>query len=381
MCDCLLRRTKNGSIIGENQAPEEVVIMQEFPITRAKTLKPKPDPKTLVFGQSFTDHMFVMNYAPDKGWHDGRIVPYGPFELDPSAMVLHYAQEVFEGMKAYRTPDGGVQLFRPMENALRLQSSCQRLCIPPIEPQTVVDAITQLVKLEADWVPSEPGTSLYIRPFIIATDPALGVHASQTYIFSVICCPVGAYYKEGINPVKIYVEDEDVRAVRGGTGYTKCGGNYAASIRAGERAEEKGYAQVLWLDGVERKYIEEVGSMNVMFQVDGTVITPALTGSVLPGITRKSCVELIRSWGIPVEERLITAQELFDAADAGKLEEAWGTGTAAVVSPIGEMGWEGKHITVSGGKIGSLTQKLYDTLTGIQWGKIPDEHGWTVKVC
>ncbi len=355
--------------------------MQEFPITRAKTLKPKPDPKTLVFGQSFTDHMFVMNYAPDKGWHDGRIVPYGPFELDPSAMVLHYAQEVFEGMKAYRTPDGGVQLFRPMENALRLQSSCERLCIPPIDPQTVVDAIKQLVKLEADWVPSEPDTSLYIRPFIIATDPALGVHASHTYIFAVICCPVGAYYAEGINPVKIYVEDEDVRAVRGGTGYTKCGGNYAASIRAGARAEEKGYAQVLWLDGVERKYIEEVGSMNVMFQVDGTVITPKLTGSVLPGITRKSCIELIKSWGIPVEERLITAQELFDAAGAGKLDEAWGTGTAAVVSPIGEMGWEGKHITVSGGKIGSLTQKLYDTLTGIQWGKIPDEHGWTVKVC
>ena len=355
--------------------------MQEFPITRAATLKPKPDPKTLVFGRSFTDHMFVMNYDTGKGWHDGRIVPYGPFELDPSAMVLHYAQEVFEGMKAYRAPDGGVQLFRPMENALRLQSSCERLCIPPIDPQTVVDAIKQLVKLEADWVPSEPGTSLYIRPFVIATDPTLGVHASHTYLFAVICCPVGAYYAEGINPVRIYVEDEDVRAVRGGTGYTKCGGNYAASIRAGERAEEKGYAQVLWLDGVERKYIEEVGSMNVMFQVDGTVITPELTGSVLPGITRKSCIELIRSWGVPVEERLITARELFDAAQAGKLDEAWGTGTAAVVSPIGEMGWEGKSVTVNGGKIGSLTQKLYDTLTGIQWGTLPDEHGWTVKVC
>ena len=355
--------------------------MQEFPITHAATLKDKPDPKTLVFGRTFTDHMFVMNYEAGKGWHSGRIVPYGPFDLEPSAMVFHYAQEVFEGMKAYRTPDGGVQLFRPMENALRFQSSCERLCIPPIDAQTVVDAITQLVKVEADWVPSEPGTSLYIRPFVIATDPALGVHASHTYIFSVICCPVGAYYKEGINPVRIYVEDEDVRAVRGGTGYTKCGGNYAASIRAGERAEEKGYAQVLWLDGVERKYIEEVGSMNVMFQVDGTVITPRLTGSVLPGITRKSCIELIKSWGIPVEERLITAQELFDAAEAGKLDEAWGTGTAAVVSPIGEMGWEGKHITVSGGKIGTLTQKLYDTLTGIQWGTQPDPYGWTVKVC
>ncbi len=354
--------------------------MQEFPITRATARKEKPDPKTLVFGRSFTDHMFLMNYETGKGWHDGRIVPYGPFSLDPSSMVLHYAQEVFEGLKAYRAPDGGVQLFRPMENALRLQSSCERMCIPPIDPQTVVDAIKQLVKLEADWVPSEPGTSLYIRPFVIATDPTLGVHASHTYLFAIICCPVGAYYAEGINPVKIYVEDQDVRAVRGGTGYTKCGGNYAASIRAGERAEEQGYAQVLWLDGVERKYIEEVGSMNVMFQVDGTVVTPALTGSVLPGITRKSCIELMKSWGLKVEERLITAQELFDAAAAGKLDEAWGTGTAAVVSPIGEMAWEGKHITVSGGKIGPLTQRLYDTLTGIQWGLLPDPYGWVVKV-
>ena len=268
--------------------------MQEFPVTRAAALKTKPDPKTLVFGQTFTDHMFLMNYETGKGWHDGRIVPYGPLSLEPCAMVFHYAQEVFEGMKAYRTPDGGVQLFRPMENARRLASSCERMCIPTIDPQTVVDAITQLVKVEADWVPNVPGTSLYIRPFIIATDPTLGVHASHTYIFAVICCPVGAYYAEGINPVKIYVEDEDVRAVKGGTGYTKCGGNYAASIRAGERAEENGYAQVLWLDGVHRKYIEEVGSMNVMFQVDGTVVTPKLTGSVLPGITRKSCLSCSR---------------------------------------------------------------------------------------
>ncbi|MEA4955056.1 MAG: branched-chain amino acid aminotransferase [Pseudoflavonifractor sp.] len=355
--------------------------MQEFPVTRAAALKTKPDPKTLVFGRTFTDHMFLMNYSTGKGWHDGRIVPYGPLVLEPCAMVFHYAQEVFEGLKAYRTPDGGVQLFRPMENAKRLAASCERMCIPAIDPQTVVDAITQLVKVEADWVPNESGTSLYIRPFVIATDPTLGVHASHTYIFGVICCPVGAYYAEGINPVKIYVEDEDVRAVKGGTGYTKCGGNYAASIRAGERAEGQGYAQVLWLDGVHRKYIEEVGSMNVMFQVDGTVITPELTGSVLPGITRKSCLDLLKSWGIPCEERLVTAQELFDAAVAGRLNEAWGTGTAAVVSPIGEMGWEDRHAVVNGGKIGALTQKLYDTLTGIQWGTLPDPYGWTVKVC
>ena len=355
--------------------------MQEFPITHAAALKPKPDPKTLKFGKVFTDHMFLMNYETGKGWHDGRIVPYGPVSLEPCAMVFHYAQEVFEGMKAYRTPDGGVQLFRPYENARRFQNSCERLCIPAMDEEVFVEATKQLVKVEADWVPNELGTSLYIRPFVIATDPSLGVHASHTYLFAIILCPVGAYYAEGINPVRIYVEDEDVRAVRGGTGFTKCGGNYAASIRAGERAEEKGYAQVLWLDGVERKYIEEVGSMNVMFQINGTVITPKLTGSVLPGVTRKSCVDLIKSWGIPVEERLLSAQELFDAAQAGKLDEAWGTGTAAVVSPIGEMTWEGKSVEVCGGKIGPLTQKLYDTLTGIQWGKLPDEHGWTVKVC
>ena len=354
--------------------------MYEFPVQRAAQLKEKPDPKTLVFGKTFTDHMFVMNYNAGQGWHDGRIVPYGPLELAPSAMVFHYAQEVFEGMKAYRRPDGGVQLFRPMDNVRRLNDSCERLCIPKLPEDEALAAIEALVKVEADWVPSEPGTSLYIRPFIIATDASLGVHASHSYLFCVICCPVGAYYAEGINPVRIYVENEDVRAVRGGTGYTKCGGNYAASIRAGERAEEQGYAQVLWLDGVERKYIEEVGSMNVMFKVDGKVITPKLTGSVLPGITRRSCIQLLKDWGMEVEERLITAQELFDAAKEGKLEEAWGTGTAAVVSPVGEMGWNDQHVVVNHNQIGPVTQKLYDTLTGIQWGTAEDPHDWVVRL-
>lgn len=295
-------------------------------------------------------------------------------------MVFHYAQEVFEGLKAYRNPQGKVQLFRPMENVRRMNNSCERMCIPQLDEETALSAIEQLVELEADWVPSKPGTSLYIRPFIIATTPTLGVHAAHNYIFAIICCPVGSYYKEGINPVRIYVESRDVRAVRGGTGYAKCGGNYAASIRAGEQAEKQGYAQVLWLDGVERKYIEEVGSMNVLFKINGTVVTPALTGSVLPGITRKSCLELLRSWGVPVEERPITAQELFDAAEAGALEEAFGSGTAAVVSPIGEMGWNDRHVVVNGGQIGPLTQRLYDTLTGIQWGTQPDPFGWITKL-
>ena len=354
--------------------------MLDVKISRAAQLKPHPDPDTLVFGKTFTDHMFLMNYDAGQGWHDLRIVPYAPLSLEPSCMVFHYAQEIFEGMKAYRTPEGKVQLFRPIENARRLNSSCRRLCIPEIPEDDFVQAVKALVSVEKDWVPAKYGTSLYIRPFIIATDCSLGVHASHSYLFAIICCPVGAYYPEGLNPVKIYVESEDVRAVKGGTGFTKCGGNYAASIRAGERAEQQGYSQVLWLDGVHRKYIEEVGAMNVLFKVNGTVITPELAGSVLPGITRKSCLELLRDWGIPVEERLITAQELFDAAEAGTLEEAWGSGTAAVVSPIGLLAWGDKKAVISGGKIGHLTQRLYDTLTGIQWGTEPDPYGWTVPV-
>ncbi|MBP1736446.1 MAG: branched-chain amino acid aminotransferase [Oscillospiraceae bacterium] len=354
--------------------------MSQFPVTPAQTLKTKPDPATLSFGKLFTDYMFVMDYHTGKGWHDGRIIPYGPFTLEPSAMVFHYAQEIFEGLKAYRIPDGSVQLFRPIENIRRLNSSCERMCIPPIDEQLALSAIHELVSLERDWVPSAPETSLYIRPFIIATDENLGVHASHSYVFCIILSPVGCYYPEGINPVKIYVEDDDVRTVKGGTGYAKTGGNYAASIRAGERAAEAGYTQVLWLDGIHRKYIEEVGSMNVLFKLDGTVVTPDLTGSVLPGITRKSCLELLQSWGIPTQERLISAEELFEAGASGKLEEAFGSGTAAVVSPIGEMGWGDQKIVINNGNIGPLTQKLYDTLTGIQWGTLPDPFGWTVKV-
>jgi len=354
--------------------------MEPLVITRAQTLKTKPDPETLGFGRIFTDHMFLMNYTAGRGWHDPRIVPYGPLTLDPCAMVFHYAQEVFEGLKAYRRPDGGVQLFRPMDNMRRMNDSCDRLCIPPIPEEEVLGYLKELIRLEADWVPSAEGTSLYIRPFIIATDANLGVHASRTYLFAIILSPVGSYYPEGINPVKIYVENTDVRAVRGGTGYTKCGGNYAASIRAGERAEQSGYTQVLWLDGVERKYIEEVGSMNVLFKIAGKVVTPALTGSVLPGITRRSCLDLLRDWGYTVEERLLSAQELFDAADRGELEEAWGSGTAAVISPIGEMGWGDRHVVVNGGEIGHLTHRLYETLTGIQWGRESDPYGWTERV-
>ena len=353
-----------------------------FPVTYTENPKTRPtDESKLGFGRSFSDHMFLMNYTEGKGWHDGRIVPYAPLELDPSCMVLHYAQEVFEGMKAYRWEDGSIHLFRPYENAKRMQNSNERLCMPAVPEDMFVEAIKELVSVDAEWVPHNPGTSLYIRPFIFATDAHLGVHASATYLFCIICSPSGSYYPNGMSPVDIYVESRDVRAVRGGTGYTKCGGNYAASLRAGQEAEKKGYVQVLWLDGVERKYVEEVGAMNVMFKVGGKVITPMLSGSILPGVTRKSCIDLIRSWGIEVEERLITAEELFEAAENGTLEEAWGCGTAAVISPIGSMGWEDKRIVINEGKIGETAQKLYDTLYGIQSGKVEDTLGWTVKVC
>ena len=355
--------------------------MEEIKITRAAKLKEKPDSSTLVFGKNMTDHMFIVDYDEGKGWHDPRIVPYGPLQIDPAAKVLHYAEEIFEGLKAYRTADGSIQLFRVMDNIQRMNDSADRLCMPQIPAELALAGITELVKLERDWVPTEKDTSLYIRPFMIGLDPALGVHSSHHVQFIVIVCPVGAYYPEGLAPVKIYVEQEDVRAVKGGTGMAKTGGNYATSLRAGDRAEKAGYSQVLWLDGVHRKYIEEVGAMNVMFKVNGKILTPDLNGSVLPGVTRRSCIQLLKDWGYEVEERRISAEELFQAAKDGTLEEAWGTGTAAVVSPIGELAEGDEKVIISGNKIGPVTQKLYDTMTGIQWGKIPDTKGWMVPVC
>ncbi|RKI67973.1 branched-chain amino acid aminotransferase [bacterium 1xD42-67] len=352
----------------------------DIKITRAAALKEKPDSSTLVFGQSFTDHMFIADYDAGQGWHDARIVPYGPLQMDPAAKVLHYAQEIFEGLKAYRTASGAIQLFRPMDNVRRMNQSCERMALPQVPEDLALAGITELVRLEQDWVPHEEGTSLYIRPFVIGVDPALGVHSSHHCQYIVIVCPVGAYYPEGLAPTKIYVEQRDVRAVRGGTGMAKTGGNYAASLRAGTIAEERGYTQVLWLDGVERKYIEEVGAMNVMFKVAGKILTPDLNGSVLDGITRRSCIQLLKDWGYEVEERRITAEELFQAAKSGAMEEAWGTGTAAVVSPIGELAEGDEKVIINNNKIGEITQKLYDELTGIQWGRVADPHDWIVKL-
>ena len=352
----------------------------EIKITRTTTPKQKPDQKTLGFGKYYTDHMFIMNYDEGEGWHDARIVPYGPFELDPAAMVLHYAQEVFEGLKAYRREDGEIQLFRPEKNMARLNVSCERLCIPKIDEEFAIKAIKALVDVDSDWVPTEEGTSLYIRPYIFAVDPQVGVHPAKHLIFAIILSPVGAYYPQGLAPVKIYVEQKYVRAVVGGTGYTKAGANYAISLKGQEEAAKEGYVQTLWLEGVERKYIEEVGAMNVFFKIDGEIVTPSLVGSILGGITRMSIVELLQSKGYKVSERRLSIDELCEAFKAGKLEEAWGTGTAAVISPIGELKYGDLVMPVNNGEIGEVSQMLYDTLTGIQWGKIEDTFGWTTKI-
>ncbi|MGE5396945.1 MAG: branched-chain amino acid aminotransferase [Chitinophagales bacterium] len=352
----------------------------EIAIEKTKTPKPKPDQNNLSFGKIFTDHMFIMDYSSDKGWYDPRIIPYGPLALDPSTAVLHYGQTVFEGLKAYHTKDGRVLLFRPKKNMERINSSNERLCIPALDEAFGVEAIKSLGEIVKEWIPTAEGTSLYIRPFIIATDPFLGVHPASTYMFIIILSPVGAYYPQGVDPVNIYVEGSYVRAVKGGMGYAKTAGNYAASLRAQEIAEEKGYVQVLWLDGVEKKYIEEVGSMNVFFKINGEVVTPALQGSILPGITRDSTINLLKDWGIPVTERRLGIQEVYDASANGTLEEVFGTGTAAVISPVGELNWEGNKITVNDGKIGELSQRIYDTITGIQSGMIEDKFGWTLEV-
>ena len=348
---------------------------------KASPLKAKPADETkLGFGHIFTDHMFIMDYETGKGWHDARIVPYGDLSLSPAALCLHYGQEVFEGLKAYRRADGEIQLFRPEENFKRLNSSNERLVIPELPVDMAMEGLMELLKVEKDWVPSAEGASLYIRPFIIAVDPFLGVKPGDNYMFIIILSPSGAYYASGLDPVKIYVEPKWVRAVRGGMGYTKTGGNYAASLIGQDEAHKEGYSQVLWLDGVEQKYIEEVGAMNIMFVIDGEIVTPALQGSILPGITRKSVLELTKSWGMKVSERRITIQEIADAYDAGKLNEVFGTGTAAVISPVGHLKWGDKVMTINDNKIGPISQKIYDTMTGIQWGKLEDPFGWVVPV-
>ena len=352
----------------------------DITITKAASPKPKPDDSNLGFGTIFTDHMFNMDYDPERGWHHPRIEPYGPLAMDPSTMVLHYGQGVFEGLKAYRTSSGDIQLFRPRENMKRLNNSCRLLCIPPFDEAFTLEALKALLRVERDWVPAAPETSLYIRPTILAMDPFLGVRASHTYRYFIILSPVGAYYAEGFNPVKIMVTKEHVRAVRGGVGEAKTPGNYAASLLAGDRAHQAGYTQVLWLDGVEQKYIEEVGSMNIFFVIDDELITPALNGSILPGITRDSVLALAESWGMRVSEQQVTIDDVVRAHAAGRLQEIFGSGTAAVISPVGELCFGEKILQIGDGRVGAISQKLFDAITAIQYGKSDDPMGWIEPV-
>ena len=346
-------------------------------IIKRETLKQKPSPDAeLGFGHYFTDYMFTMKYTQSEGWHDPMIEPNEPQRFDLGTSIFHYAQGIFEGMKAFIQPDGSIAVFRPEENWARMNRSAERMCIPQFPADVVEEGLEELLKLEKDWIPTKPGTALYIRPTVVATRVMLGVHASTEYLFFIILSPVGSYYAHGLEPTKLLVEDFYVRSAIGGTGEAKCLGNYAASMKAGEEAEKKGFDQVLWLDAKDKKYVEEVGSMNMFFVIKGEVVTPALVGSILPGITRKSCLQVLRDKGYPVSERRISIDEVVEASENGTLDEAFGTGTAAVISPVGLIRYKDKDYVINGGKMGEITKMLYDTITGIQYGKLEDVYGW-----
>lgn len=351
-----------------------------FSFEKTTAPKQKPDPDTLKFGTEFTDHMFIMDYTEGKGWHDGRIVPYGPLSLDPAAVVFHYGQEMFEGLKAYKTNDGRILLFRPDMNAKRTNNTNRRLCIPEMDEDLYVECVKAIVKADVDWTPEKEGTSLYIRPFIIADEPFLGVRPSNTYKFIIILSPVGPYYERGLAPTKLYVEDKYVRAADGGTGEAKCGGNYAASLKAQVEAHDKGYEQILWLDGKEKKYVEEIGTSNAFFVICDEIITAPLNGTILPGITRNSVITLLKNKGLKVSERRLSIDEVLEAYNSGKFKEMFATGTAAVISPVGELRYKDTNMVINNGEIGALAQELYDTIYGIQTGKIADDMGWTVEI-
>ena len=348
-------------------------------ITKTQHPKQKPDFSKLGFGKYFTDHMLVMDYE-NGAWKEPEIVPYAPFEMDPSTTVLHYGQGIFEGLKAYKNAEGKITLFRPRDNLIRMNNSARRLCMPELDVDSMLQAMKELVLLEQDWIPTEPGTALYLRPTMVGTAAELGVHPSSKYRFYIILSPVGAYYATGLKPTRILIEEHFVRAPLGGTGEAKCMGNYAASLLAGNVAKEKGYEQVLWLDAKEHKYVEEVGAMNMFFVIDGVVKTPALVGSILPGITRNSVLQILRKEGMPCEETRVSVDEIVKAYEEGRLTEAFGSGTAAVISPVGVLGYQGKDLVINGNEMGSITSYLYDKLTGIQYGREKDEYGWIVAL-
>lgn len=344
-------------------------------------MKAKPaDESQLGFGKIFTDHLFTMKYHDNRGWYDPKIEPYHPFSLDPTAMCFHYGQEIFEGLKAYRGKKNEIYLFRPRDNIKRMNASAERLCMPTLDVEMVLEAIKKLVLLEKDWVPRGKGTSLYIRPTMIATESALGVHPSNEYLFFIVLCPVGAYYPEGFSPTKIFVSQDHVRSARGGTGDCKTAGNYAASLYAGKIAQKMGYTQVLWLDAIERRYVEEVGTSNVFFMIDNELITPHLSGSILPGITRDSVINIAKRWEINVSERALAMDEIMDALTKGKLQEAFASGTAAIISPIGMIHYRGKEHFINKGKPGTLSEKLFYEILQIQYGHKDDPFGWRMQI-
>ena len=353
----------------------------KFSARSAEQLKiPPASMSGVIFGTVFSDHMFCMEWEEGKGWHNAEIKPYGPLMLEPSSMVLHYAQMSFEGLKAYQTDSGEHVLFRPRENFKRMNRTSLRMCLPELDVEEVLTTLKKLLRLDSGWVPYEAGTSLYIRPTILATEEAIGLKVSSKYLFFIILSPVGPYYPQGFNPVKIMVSEKYVRAVPGGVGYAKTGGNYAASILAEKEAKELGYTQVLWLDGVERRYIEEVGSMNIFFLINEEIVTPQLTGSILPGITRMSVLELGKHWGLKVSERRVSIDEILKGLKDGSVTEIFGSGTAAVISPVGVLSYKGEECQVGNRETGPITSRFYEQLTGIQYGKVADPFDWVESI-
>ena len=350
-------------------------------ISIQKTATPRPVPGEVAgFGTSFTDHMFVMDYHEGQGWHDPRIVPYGGFDLAPATSMLHYGQAIFDGLKAFWGDDGRIRLFRPDAHAARVNRSAEALCIPKMDPEMIVQSFLRLVDVDRAWVPHARGTAIYLRPTIIASESFIGVRPAKSYLYFLILSPVGSLYAEGQAPVSLLATEEFTRAAPGGLGAAKTPANYAASLMAAEHAKKQGFTQVLWLDGVERRWLEEVGTMNLMVKIDGKIRTPPLGGTILPGVTRDSALALMRDWGLDVAEAPISIEELIAAVGDGTLEEMWGTGTAAVISPVGMFGYRGEKYQVSDGQPGALTRRLYAAITDIQYGAAPDPHGWTVPV-
>ena len=353
----------------------------EIKVNLATHMKEKPtDESKLGFGQIFTDHMLLIDHDTNRGWHNARIEPYGELKLDPAAVCLHYGQEIFEGLKAYYGQDNGIYLFRTIDNFKRFNYSARRVCMPELDIEFAMKALKKLILIDREWIPKTHGTSLYIRPTMIATEPHLGVRPASRYLFYIILGPVGSYYPEGLNPVKIYVESKYVRAISGGTGEAKTGGNYAASLLAAEEAKKRGFTQVLWLDGCEKMWVEEVGTMNMFFVIDDEVITAPLTGSILGGITRDSVIKIVRDWGLKIKEESVSINEVLAASSSGQLKEAFGTGTAAVISPVGQITYKDKDYVIANGKMGELSQKLYNEIVAIQYAEKPDPYGWTEKI-